>query len=163
MIGDSEYKALPSSVDLITNTFQRIRVKQDVPEKAIENVLTLLAVRHKKVEIFLKGEEKPHKTWFIGSATNDHAGTYMLLKIGDTKSDIPYITHKQDMVGTLDVRFHTTFQDWRFTGVFNYPPNSIKKIAVKFNQQIEDSYTIDVLGESTVALYNHQMQSYTCI
>ena len=149
MIGDSEYKALPSSVDLITNTFQRIRVKQDVPEIAIENILTLLAVRHKKVEIFLKGEDKPHKTWFIGSATNDHTGTYMLLKIGDTKSDIPYITHKQDMVGTLDVRFHTTFQDWRFTGVFNYPPNSIKKIAVKFNQQIEDSYTIDVLGEST--------------
>ena len=52
MIGDSEYKALPSSVDLITNTFQRIRVKQDVPEIAIENILTLLAVRHKKVEIF---------------------------------------------------------------------------------------------------------------
>ena len=53
MIGDSEYKALPSSVDLITNTFQRIRVKQDVPEIAVENILTLLAVRHKKVEIFL--------------------------------------------------------------------------------------------------------------
>ncbi|MDG2227994.1 MAG: hypothetical protein P8L20_09710 [Flavobacteriales bacterium] len=158
MIGDSEYKALPSSVDLITNTFQRIRVKQDVPEIAVENILTLLAVRHKKVEIFLKGEEKPHKTWFIGSATNDHTGTYMLLKIGDTKSDVPYITYKQDMVGSLDVRFHTTFQDWRFTGVFNYPPNSIKKIAVKFNQKIEDSYTIDVLGENTVALYNHQMQ-----
>ena len=35
MIGDSEYKALPSSVDLITNTFQRIRVKQDVPEIAV--------------------------------------------------------------------------------------------------------------------------------
>jgi len=101
MIGDSEYKALPSSVDLITNTFQRIRVKQDVPEIAVDNILTLLAVRHKKVEIF---------------------------------------------------------QDWRFTGVFNYPPNSIKKITVKFNQQIENSYTIDVLGESTVALYNHQMQ-----
>jgi hypothetical protein len=161
MIGDSEYKALPSSVDLITNTFQRIRVKQDVPEIAIENILTLLAVRHKKVEIFLKGEKKPHKTWFIGSATNDHAGTYMLLKIGDTKSDIPYITHKQDMVGSLDVRFHTTFQDWRFTGVFNYPNplNSIKKIAIKFNQQIEDSYTIDVLDENTVSLYNHQMQA----
>lgn len=158
MIGDSEYKALPSSVDLITNTFQRIRVKQDVPEKAIKNVLTSLAVRHKKVEVFLKGEKKPYKTWFIGSATNDHAGTYMLLKIGDTKSDVPYITHKQDMVGTLDVRFHTIFQDWRFTGVFNYPINSIKKIAVKFNHQIENSYTIETLDEARVALYNHQMQ-----
>ena len=49
MIGDSKYKALPSSVDLITNTFQRIRVKQDVPEKAIKNVLTSLAVRHKNL------------------------------------------------------------------------------------------------------------------
>ena len=161
MIGDSKYRALPSSVDLITNTFERIRVKQDVPEVAIENVLTSLAVRHKKVEIFLKGEDKPHKTWFIGSATNDHAGTYMLLKIGDTKSDVPYITHKQDMTGTLEVRFHTIFQDWRFTGVFNYPPNSIKKVSVKFNKAIENSYTIDVLNESTVALYNHQMQPVT--
>jgi len=158
MIGDSEYKALPSSVDLITNTFQRIRVKQDVPEVGLDNVLTSLAVRHKKVEIFLKGESIPHKTWFIGGATNDHSGTYMLLKIGDTKSDVPYITHKQDMTGTLDVRFHTNFQDWRFTGVFNYAPNTIKKIKVKFNKAIENSYTIDVLNENTVALYNHQMQ-----
>ncbi|MCF6279518.1 MAG: hypothetical protein L3J14_04140 [Flavobacteriaceae bacterium] len=98
---------------------KRIRVKQDVPEISLNNVLTTLAVRHKKVEIFLKGESKPHKTWFIGGATNDHMGTYMLLKVGDKKSDVPYITHKQDMYGSLDIRFYTNFHDWRFTGVFN--------------------------------------------
>lgn len=152
MIGDSDYEAQPSSVDLIMETFYRVKIKQDVPEKAIENVLTQLSVRSKKVEIFMKGENSPSKTWYIGSATIDHMGTYMLLKKGNTKSSVPYITHKPDMYGTLDVRFFTDFQTWRSSQVFAYKPHTIKEINVKFNETPDQSYTVLATPSHDVSL-----------
>ena len=75
----SKYTANKSSVDLLMETFYRIRVKQDVPKSALNTVINRLSVRHKKVDVFFENE-KPFKTWFIGSPTQDHLGTYMLLQ-----------------------------------------------------------------------------------
>ena len=79
-IEGSNYKANSNSIKLIMETFYRILVKQDVPKNGVEHVLSSLAVRHNKVEIFMNGEIEPSKTWYIGSATKDHLGTYMLLQ-----------------------------------------------------------------------------------
>ena len=106
MIYGTSFKANQPSVDLLMETFYRIRVKQEVPNSALNTVINRLSVRHKKVEIFTT-KELPFKTWYIGSPTQDHTGTYMLLQIGEEKGIKPYVTYKPGMYGSLEVRFFT--------------------------------------------------------
>lgn len=153
-INDSEFKAQPDKVELLLETFYRVKVKQDVPEQAKENVITTLSVRNKKVELFHKGENKPFKTWYVGTPTADHMGTYMLLKKGNKKSTTPYITYKPGVYGSLDVRFFTSFQDWRYTGIFTTQPDQIESINVKFENNNADSYTIKTQGKDVI-LYDN--------
>ena len=56
MINGTNYPANKPSVDLLMETFYRIRVKQDVSISALNTVINRLSVRHKKVEIFTKNE-----------------------------------------------------------------------------------------------------------
>ena len=161
----SKYTANKSSVDLLMETFYRIRVKQDVPKSALNTVINRLSVRHKKVEVFFENE-KPFKTWFIGSPTQDHLGTYMLLQNGDKKSSKPYITYKPGMYGSLDVRFFTDWKGWRSPRVFNYPnPKSIKNISVKFSEKPKESYTISNKN-NTIKLFdldNKELSNYDTV
>ena len=77
----------------------------------------MLSVRHKKVEIFTTDGENPIKTWYVGSSTKDHLGTYMLLQNKQQKSSVPYITYKPGFYGTLDVRFFTNWKEWRSSNI----------------------------------------------
>ena len=52
MIDGTDFNASKPSVDLLMETFYRIRVKQDVAKSAFNTVINRLSVRHKKVEIF---------------------------------------------------------------------------------------------------------------
>ena len=146
-------------------TFYRIRVKQDVPKSALNTVINRLSVRHKKVEVFFENE-KPFKTWFIGSPTQDHLGTYMLLQNEDKKSSKPYITYKPGMYGSLDIRFFTDWKGWRSPLVFNYPnPKSIKNISVKFSEKPKESYTISNKN-NTIKLFdldNKELSNYDTV
>ena len=100
------------------------------------------------MEIFLK-EDTPYKTWYIGSPTQDHMGTYMLLEMGENKSSKPYVTYKPGMYGTLEVRFFTDWKAWRSPRVFDYiNPKSIQKIATHFVAEKSQSYTITYKEDS---------------
>tara|TARA_B100001057_G_C22795612_1_gene929496 strand:+ start:126 stop:1118 length:993 start_codon:yes stop_codon:yes gene_type:complete len=148
MIDGTDFRASKPTVDLIMETFYRIRVKQDVANSALNTVINRLSVRHKKVEIFLK-EDSPYKSWYIGSPTQDHTGTYMLLEIGENKSSKPYVTYKPGMYGTLEVRFFTDWKGWRSPRVFDYVnPKNIQKISTNFIGNEKESYTITYENDS---------------
>ena len=142
MIEGTDYFVQNDNVQLILETFYRIRIKQDVPKTGVENVISSLAVRHKKVEVFMSDEKDPVKTWYIGGPTQDHMGTYMLLQNGNNKSSIPFITYKPGVNGSLDVRFFTSWVDWKSSSVFCYPdPRKIRSIDVNFKDKPAESYT----------------------
>ena len=152
-IEGSDYLANQSSVDLLMETFYRVRVKQDVPNATFNTVINRLSVRHKKVEIFFNNDS-PFKTWYIGSPTQDHMGTYMLLQNKNQKSSKPYITYKPGMYGSLDVRFFTDWKGWRSPKIFNYSnPKKIKKIEVYFNEKPNETYTISYIND-TIKLFD---------
>jgi len=155
MIENSGFMARSYNVNLILETFHRIKVKQDVPNKGLDNLLTSLSVRHKKVEIYTKGNNQAIKTWYIGNATQDHLGTYMLLQVGKNKSIKPFITHKPGVNGSLDVRFFTSWIDWKSSSVFSYNnPYDIKSISIDFNDTKQESYLVKRNTDSTVSLFD---------
>jgi len=152
MIGETGYKAQPYNANLILATFYSVEKLRDVNDNEKDNAISKLGARHQKVEVWNKGDKDPFKTWFVGGSTNDHKGTHMLLKKGNKKSSVPYIMYKPGMNGTLDIRFFTSFKDWRFSGVFNIARKDIKQIKVTFNKRHNDSYTAVNNGDGEYAL-----------
>ena len=143
MIENPNYKANMSNIQLIMETFYRIQVKQPVSKNAEKNVIKRLAVSNKRVDIYDKGN-KLIKTWYIGSPTPDHLGTYMLLKQNGIKGSKPYIMFKPGVYGSLDVRFFTDWTQWRSPQIFHYPnPNDILQVRLNYNQFQHESFIIN--------------------
>ncbi|CAG5084851.1 hypothetical protein [Parvicella tangerina] len=159
-IASTGEKAQPYNINLILETAYQIQVKQSISEDAKENVIQQLAIRHKKVEYFFEGEDEPKKIWYVGGPTNDHMGTYMLLEVRDPetgkmmRSPEPFIMHKPGVYGTLDTRYFTSINEWKFPGVFIYKPGEIAQIEVENHKVPEDSYKVEVTSAGKVKLLN---------
>lgn len=146
------YKAREDAVTLILKTVNRIRVKGPVPESARQTVLRNIAGSGKKVE-FYQGGEKPVKTFYIGTATQDHTGTYMLLETQEEgKSTEPFIVYMEGFVGFLNTRFFTDVEDWRYTGLFDYPQLNINQVDLVNHQNLDHSFTINYGGGNDLTL-----------
>lgn len=161
MIDGTEFKAKPESASLILDALKKTVIKQDLDEEKIETTLKLLAVRHKKFEVFLNNEKEPFKTWYIGNGTPDHKGTFMLLQNGKQKSSIPFITYKPGMRGMLDARFFTSFNDWRYSGIYNYKIGAVSNIELINNDEPNESFSVKVDKESQVQLLDQDKANVT--
>ena len=129
---NGERLARKDATDLLLKTFKRVTVRQPVQQKAKEGVLRMMASSGKRVDIHLDGEDQPTKTWFIGTPTQSHTGTHMLLELpGSGRSDTPYITHMEGFTGFLSTRFFTSEQEWRYTGVYESRPGDIASISAR--------------------------------
>ena len=67
-------------------------MRSPVPKAAFNNVIKQIATSGTKVEIY-QGKDKPSKTYYIGGATLDHQGTYMILETEGVKSSVPFIMY----------------------------------------------------------------------
>jgi acetolactate synthase small subunit len=137
---NNEFKARPENVELLLKTFRTIKVQTSVSNDMKKTVVVNMASRYKKVEIFEDG--KLSKTYFVGSATKDHYGTYMLLEKDGIKSSEPYVMHIPGFNGFLESRFYTNENDWKYSGVFVYKPLNIKSIKVEQGETPEESFLI---------------------
>ncbi|MEZ7900888.1 MAG: hypothetical protein ACI8RY_001170 [Urechidicola sp.] len=137
---NNEFKARLVNVELLLKTFRNIKVQTSVSNDMKKTVVANMASRYKKVEIFENG--KLSKTYFVGSATKDHYGTYMLLEKNGRKSSEPYVMHIPGFNGFLESRFYTNENDWKYSGVFVYEPLAIKSIKVEHGEMPEESFLI---------------------
>lgn len=140
--------ARKDATDLLLKTFKRIKVKEPVPKKMRENVIRILAGTGKKVEIY-QGGEKPTKIYYVGTPTQDHTGTFMLLETPEKgRSSEPFITHMEGFTGFLSTRFFTDEEEWRYTGVFDYPKLQVGEIEVIHHENPERSFSVDLKQDS---------------
>lgn len=151
-------KARKDAVDLVLKTMKRIKVKAPVPAAARDNVIRMLAGAGKKVEIF-QGGDRPVKTYIVGNATQDHTGTYMLLETAEGgRSSEPFIMHMEGFTGFLTTRFFTDQNEWRYTGVFDYPGLRFKRVEAIHHLQPANSFSIDYNGGNAIVLFDAQGQ-----
>ena len=136
-------------------TIKYIAIKSPVAKGAIENVNKQTLAQHKKVEIFQNG--KLTKTWFIGSTTPDHYGTYMILKIeGVGISPEPFITFQPNVYGNLSDQFSVIKKDYECSGIFVYDDLlKIKQIDIENHDQPTESFRILCIDTNTFELYNN--------
>lgn len=144
---EGKHKARPESMEVIMNTFYQIAVKSPVSKAAQNNVIKELATSAIKVEIY-QGKSNPSKIYYIGGATQNKQGTYMLLENDGVKSSVPFIMHIPGFYGYLTTRFYANANQWRDAAVFTYEPKEIKSLQITYFEQPENSFTIkQTLGQ----------------
>ena len=138
-------------------TFMYVSVKSPVPEGAVVNMNEQIMLHHKKVEIYQNG--KVSKTWYVGNPTQDHLGTYMLLKDPEKgKSPEPFIMFLPNMNGNLLDRFSTNHLDYVCSDIFIYDPLNINTIDVLIPDSTELNFKIVALDNNTFELFNNELK-----
>ncbi len=158
-----EYKASKHKVESLLKTMNDLRVRAPVSKAAHNTVVSRLATKSVKVEIYQKvprinifnwirlfPHEKLTKTYYVGGATKDNLGTYMLME----NSTKPYIVHIPMFRGFVTPRYNAKEDEWRDHTVFKHPLKNIRSIIVEFIEEPENSYKVFNIDNLNLHLIN---------
>jgi hypothetical protein len=146
---NEQYKAADFAIKIFMKTLMSLEVKCPIAKEAHDNIIKILATNSTKVEIYQTvyrielfdkikwfPHEKLTKTYYVGFATQDNLGTYMLMD----GSEDPYIVCIPGFNGFLSTRYSTMLKDWRDHSVFNLRYKEIKSVTLKFPENPEQSF-----------------------
>jgi hypothetical protein len=134
---NNKFKARQDAISMLLKTMHKVEVKSPVAKSAFENTVALLSTKGVKVEIYTGGK-KPSKVYYVGNATSDKFGTYMLLE----NSSVPFITHIPGFYGFLTPRYFADEEEWRSTELFKYNLNDIKSVEFINHEKPDNSFLI---------------------
>jgi hypothetical protein len=150
------YRARNSGINMLFETFVNLIPKYPVPKKGQNSVIMQMAARSVKVEIYqqvyriqflglkLFRHERLTKTYFVGGATQDNMGTFMLME----GADVPFVVHLLGFRGFVGPRYSTVEKEWRDHTVFREQLNNIASIIMEIPSDPEKSFKINnVNGE----------------
>jgi len=150
---NGKFPARRDAVNLILTTLHDVKVRGPVSKQTFEGVVKRLATGATKVE-FYTDENKPTKTWYVGGATSDRLGTYMLLEKNDEKSKKPYVTHILLERGFLGSRFFLDPVLWKDPIFLKIDPKKIQSITVKHAYDTATSFQLRKKGEMDFEIEN---------
>jgi len=144
---NKDHKARKDAIDVLLKTINRVEMSAPVAKTAHNNIVKLMAGKSTKVEIY-KGNEKV-KTYYVGDATKDNMGTYMLIEGSST----PFVCHIPGFIGYLSGRYMARVLEWRDSEIFAYSLPEIAEIKVEFHQEPERSFKITHSKDRVVQLF----------
>jgi hypothetical protein len=170
---NDKYPAQKLSVDLLLKTMVDIEVSQPVARSAHDNIVKELAVNALKVEIYQMvfrvdlfdrikwwPHEKLTKVYYVGGATPDNQGCFMLME----NSSEPYVVFLPGFRGFVSPRYSPIEKYWRDYNVFKTQIPEIASVKVETPETPEFSYEIKNNGDSRFSLFslkgNRQIQGY---
>ena len=161
---NTDYTAHPKKIDQLMYTLYRVRVRMPVSRSSHDHIIAQMASSSTKVEIYqtvptinlfnkikLFYREKRTKVFYVGEATKDSSGTFMLRE----GADQAYIVYIPGFRGYISTRYTADPDDWRDHTIFHEPLANIQSVTVEFCQEPERSFRVDNTGK-------HQYQ-LTCL
>jgi hypothetical protein len=133
--------SMPARADLMRSLLEsivKVRVKTRVAKASFNNVLKALATDGVKCEVYLDGDRKPEKVYYVGGPTADQLGTYMLQE----EADIPFICEIPGFNGYLTPRYSASADDWKERLLFSFRPESIQSVKVHYPARPEMSFEL---------------------
>lgn len=150
---NEQYPAREDAIDLLLKTFKNVYIQRPVPEEGQEQVNRVMSTGSNKVEIYDRNGDWI-KTWYVGHATMDKKGTYMLLETPNGgRSEAAYIMDMRGFLGMLNTRFFTNEREWRSTAIIKYPDMNLDEIEVVYPEYPESSFKIVYNGGNDIELY----------
>ncbi len=147
-------KANNKIVDMLIGTMKKLKVKAPVPIVARDNVVKRLSSIGIKVEVYTNSFRvnlfdkiklfpyvKLDKVYYVGDATPDNLGTYMLM---DDAKD-PYIVYIPRFRGFLTPRYSPLTDDWISHVVFHHTLSDIASVSVSFTEKPKESFKVEVI------------------
>jgi hypothetical protein len=132
---------LQENVQNILHAIKNIEFKGYLPENSIKKTINQMSAIALKVEIYQKGSWS--KTWYIGTASQDHYGQIMLLDSReDGKSDQPVLMKIKGVNGIIEPNFIVDPRKWMCTNIFALSIDQIKKVEVKNYEDPWRSFSI---------------------
>lgn len=145
-----------SKIELLLSTVKTMKVLRPVPTSEHNTAVGDLATLGIKAQFYVNG--KLNKTYYVGSGTQEQNGTYMLIE-GSSK---PYAVHIPGFFGFLTPRFISDSLVWRDRTVFNFLPNQIKSIEVKYTNDTKGFFIDNTnLQNPQIAYLNQQPKPIT--
>jgi len=148
---NDKYEVNPAMVQIMFKTFILIDIKAPVAKSARNTIIRLMAGKSVKTEIYqrvyrinlfnwikLFPHEKLTRTYYVGDATMDNSGTFMLM----AGSEDPYIVNIPGFRGFVSTRYSAMEPDWRSHSVFRFRIPAIRSVSVKFDEKPERSFMI---------------------
>ncbi len=145
---NGKYTVRYDLINELLNTIKKVSVMQFVPKTAVENILKELSVNSTKVEIYQKG--KLTITYFVGHATQNSLGTYMLIQGSDT----PFICYVPGFRGYLSPYYMPIENEWISRQIFNHRPSQISSVSLDFERFPEASWKIENVDNKNFKLFN---------
>jgi len=156
-IVDNEYPANQPMVDLLLETLNSMRIRQQVNRSAIPTIIKDLSARAIKVEVYqrkplinwfggrlqLFPREKLGVTYFVGRETQNMMASYMFRE-GDK---VPYIIHIPGFRGFLTPRFVTEPLKWRSHNIVDYDVREIERVELQIPDMPEENFAVQREGE----------------
>lgn len=150
-IADDVYLVREDAIKVLLTTIKDIKVKSPVPKATLDLQIKHLAAKSIKIEIYNNNED-PIKVYYVGGATLDNQGTYMLLQ----NSAKPFVMHLPGFFGYLSTRFFTSAKLWRDNSIFKSAFNEIKKVTVEYPKAEAKGFSVSNLGDN-----KYQLKSLT--
>lgn len=152
---NKDYTAHPKSIDQLLYTLYRVRIKMPVSVASHDNIILQMASSSTKVEVYqniprinlfnkikLFYREKCTKVFYVGEATKDSSGTFMI-KEG---SDQAYIVNIPGFRGYISTRFSANPDDWRDHIIFKESLSDIQSLTVEFGSDPMLGFKIENTG-----------------
>ena len=151
------YAANQPLVDLLLETLNTMRIRQQVNRNAVPTIIKDLAAHAIKVEVYqqvyrinwfhgklrLFPHEKLTVTYFVGRETQDMMASYMFRE-GDK---VPYVIHIPGFRGFLTPRFVTDPLKWRSHNIVDLNVHAIERVELTIPDMPEENFAIQREGE----------------
>ena len=150
MVND-KFNVRNDAINVLLKTFKLIEIKNPIAKSMHNNIIKDMAARSVKVEIYTSDLDEPEKVYYVGGATQNTDGSFMLLQGSET----PYVTYIPGFNGYLSTRYMVKEKEWRSAEIFNYSTISqVKSVSVDFVKAPAKSFKIDILNSNTFKLYS---------
>jgi hypothetical protein len=158
---NDQFLAHEYNMGMLLGTMKDMTVRYPVPMAQRANVITRLASIARKVEIYEEGYrinlfgkikflsyEKLSRTYYVGDATQDNMGTYILME----GADQPFVVYLPRLRGFIYTRFSTMEDDWRDHTIFNTPIQDLASVKLEFIEEPEESFIVKADNAGNLSL-----------
>ncbi|MFO8053697.1 MAG: DUF4340 domain-containing protein, partial [Bacteroidales bacterium] len=148
---NNDMKASTDAVGILLETLRRIDIRRPVAKAEYDNVIKRLSSIGVKVEIYQKKplfhllgidfftKERKTKTFYVGDATRDNLGTYMLRE----GADVPYVVSIPGFRGFLTPRFKAKADKWRDHTMIAEKASEIQAVEIHHPRNPEQSFRLE--------------------
>jgi len=144
-----QFNASPNAINNLLETFEKVRVRNRVPNPSVRTVLRGIATIGVKVELYNKSNKKI-RTYYIGGPADGGKGTFAVME----GSNVPYVLNIPNFEGTIDSRFNAKEAALRDKAIVRHNPKELEKIQVEYfsPEQRPYSFKIDLNKKESVEL-----------